>query len=210
MKKPVETFFFYRITDPKAYKLALRTKVASLVTSTATLVGPADSQPLAYLNMAYSQRGLLALGIKDNLGDSFFAQGQLADATKLGDTLTDWEQPWTSANSAVNGIHGVLLVASDAQGPVDDLLQTVMEAFGSSIVMVTRLDAAARPGSQAGREREFSSIPFFILFYFIFIFDPFVRLSLLRGHDLQVQQPCCLNTMAAGFFSAPCFDFLVC
>lgn len=150
MKKPVELFFFFQINNAAIFKTALRNNITSLVTSTTTVIGPATSQPLAFLNIAFSQRGLTTLGITDNLGDSFFSAGQFADASRLGDNEADWESAYTG-----NAIHGVFLIASDEQGNVNDLLMTITQMLGTSVTEVARLQGAARPGSEAGHERKF-------------------------------------------------------
>lgn len=158
MKKPVELFFFFQINDASSFKSALRNNVISLITSTAVLVSPASNQPLAYMNMAFSQRGLNTLGVTDNLGDSFFSAGQLADAPGLGDDVNDdWDPAFKGS-----GIHGVFLIASDSQGFVNDMLNNVLSYFGSSISETTRLQGAARPGSQAGHERTYNASTLFL------------------------------------------------
>jgi len=149
MKKLNELFFFYEINNVDDYKCALRSKeVISLITSTAILIGPAEFQPLAFLNMGFSQRGLVKLGVTDDLGDEFFTKGQKADAPELKDNLDDWEAPWSTSE----GIHGVFLIGSDEQRHVDDLLKTLLNAFGSSVSEITRIQGVSRPGPQAGHE----------------------------------------------------------
>jgi hypothetical protein len=182
MKKPVELFYFFQINDASSFKSALRNRVISLVTSTAVLISPASSQPLAYMNIAFSQRGLNALGIKDSLGDSFFSAGQLADAPGLGDNVNgDWDSAFTGS-----GIHGVLLIASDSQAFVNDMLNNVLSSFGSSISETTRLQGAARPGSQAGHERTYITFSFstlktpLLFIYLIFIPTPNLSSLLFR------------------------------
>lgn len=151
MKTSIELFYFYKIEHVDSFKRVLRSKkILSLITSAATLIGPAEYQPLAYLNLAFSQRGLKALGIKDDLGDAFFTKGQRADAASLGDNFADWEPAWTTED----GIHGVFLIGSDEHRHVQALLKTIKMAFGSSIQEVTQVDGAARPGDEAGHERE--------------------------------------------------------
>lgn len=148
MKKPIETFYFFQITDANAFKTALRDHIISLVTSAATLIGPTTSQPSAFLNIAFSQRGFLTLGIFDPLGDSFFEKGQWADAAALGDNKADWDPAFSAG-----GIHGVLLIASDTQANVDAMLSTVQGYLGKSAAAMKMIQGAARPGDQAGHER---------------------------------------------------------
>lgn len=149
MKKPLELFYFFKINDATAFKTALRTNVVSLVTSTRTIISPPSSQPLAMLNIAFSQSGLTTLGITDNLGDSAFAAGQWADATNLKDDTSTWQDPWKGTS-----IHGVFLIASDQQTYINNLVTTLQGYFGSSITELTSIQGAARPGTEAGHERE--------------------------------------------------------
>jgi hypothetical protein len=159
MRKPVELFYFFQINDAASFKSALRDHVITLVTSTSVLIASPKKQPLSFMNIAFSQRGLNALGITDNLGDSFFSAGQLADASQLGDNVAgNWDPAFKGS-----GIHGVLLIASDRQRNVNRMLASVLSFFGSSISETTRLQGTARPGSEAGHERTY----FFTFCYLI-------------------------------------------
>ncbi len=107
MKKQLETFYFFHINDATSFKTALKSYVPT-ITSTATLLSPASSQPLAFVNMAFSSSGLKELGITDNLGDQQFSSGMYADATNLGDSLSNWKSTYAGTN-----IHGVFLIGTD-------------------------------------------------------------------------------------------------
>lgn len=147
MKKPLELFYFFKINDPKTFKSSLRLQAARLVTSTFSLISPPSAQPLAFFNIAFSQSGLNAMGITDDLGDDVFSKGQFADAENLKDDLSEWEDVWKGTN-----VHGVLLVASDQQKYIDALLGELLATFGDSITELTVLEGSARPGAQAGHE----------------------------------------------------------
>jgi hypothetical protein len=149
MKKPKELFYFFSITNPKAFKTALKNDIVPLVTSAAMLLSPPSNQPLAFLNVAFSQSGLTTLGVVESLGDPQFASGMYADATALGDVRTDYEAPFRGTS-----IHGVFLIGSDQTSYIDDLLSKVTGLLGSSISEKSRLSASARPGDQAGHERK--------------------------------------------------------
>ncbi|PSR74716.1 hypothetical protein PHLCEN_2v9595 [Hermanssonia centrifuga] len=150
MKKQLETFYFFHINDPASFKTALNSYVPT-ITSTATLLSPASSQPLAFVNIAFSSTGLQALGITDDLGDSQFSSGMYADATNLGDSLSTWESPFAGTN-----IHGAFLIGTDKLAPqnsyVSFYVSGIVSTFGSSITEVDRIDASARPGDEAGHE----------------------------------------------------------
>ena len=149
MKKPKELFYFFHINDATLFKAALRRNVISLVTSTAQIISPPSNQPLAFLNIAFSHTGLTALGVWDFLGDATFTGGQWADAPNLNDDTSKWEDVWKDG-----GIHGVFLIGGDDQSNIDNLLSTITGFFGSAITEKTRVQGAARPGSQAGHERK--------------------------------------------------------
>jgi Dyp-type peroxidase family len=152
MKKPQELFFFFKIANSAAFKKALKAKIIPLVTSTATILGPVAQQPKALLNVAFSASGLKALNVTNNLGDSAFTAGQFANAANLKDDkpATNWVKGFQGTN-----IHGVFLIASDNAAFITESLKNVTTAFGSAITEVHRLQGAARPGNQAGHEREF-------------------------------------------------------
>lgn len=154
MKKPKELFFFYTINNAAAYKAALKKTVVPLVTSTATLIGPASGQPAALVNVAYSQSGLKKLNVNDNLGDSVFSAGQFADAANLKDNAptTNWVKAFQGTS-----VHGVFLIASDQDASINSTLSKITTAFGTAITETHRINGAARPGNQAGHERMSSS-----------------------------------------------------
>ena len=109
MKKLQETFYFFHINDGAAFKTALRSYIPDRITSTAVLLGPASDQPLAFVNLAFSQTGLTTLGVTDDLGDSDFSEGQFLHAEdSLKDDLSLWEDIFKDTN-----IHGVFLIGSD-------------------------------------------------------------------------------------------------
>lgn len=155
MKKQIERFVFFTIKDATQFKKELGTHVIRLVTPT-TSVLPGAPQPPALLNIAFSQSGLNALGNHDNLGDSFFGTGQFADAGSFGDVTSQWDSAFAGTT-----IHGVFLIASNKHSPIDNLVNWLHEILGTSIEVVTTILGAARPGDQAGHEREvlFSNIP---------------------------------------------------
>lgn len=149
MKKPVETFAFFKITNATAFKQTMRTMVVPLITSAATLISPPANQPSAYVNVAFSQSGLLALNITDNLGDQNFTSGQFADAASLKDDISKWQSQFKGTD-----IHGVFLVGSDVGTNIVNTFAPVLQALSSSASLVYELQGAARPGAEAGHERE--------------------------------------------------------
>jgi hypothetical protein len=166
MKKQKERFIFFHINNAANFKAALKTYVPNTITSVATLISPPSAQPLAFVNVAFSQTGLSTLGITDNLGDTQFASGQFADAASLGDDTSKWESAFKGTD-----IHGVFLIGSDQVSTTirptwliltlhqDSYLTSYQNdlntAFGSALSVVYTLSGAARPGSEAGHERQF-------------------------------------------------------
>ncbi|KAJ8087557.1 dye-decolorizing heme-containing peroxidase [Marasmius tenuissimus] len=147
MKKDKELFYFFQITDAAKFKSKLGTDIHGRITSTTKLLDVA-TQPITAVNIAFSQSGLSALGVQDDLLDSNFKRGQFTDAGTLGDPGTgNWVQGF-----AGTGIHGVLLLASDTQSNIDSELQSIKTALGDSITEVHRLQGAQRPGNEKGRE----------------------------------------------------------
>ncbi|KAI0701290.1 hypothetical protein BC835DRAFT_236693 [Cytidiella melzeri] len=147
MKKQIERFVFFHINDATSFKSALKTYAPANITSTATLLSPASEQPLAFVNIAFSQTGLTALGITDNLGDTQFASGQFADAASLGDDTAQWESAFKGTD-----VHGVFLIGSDQTSYITSYTNDLNTIFGSSYSVKYTQDSAARPGSEAGHE----------------------------------------------------------
>jgi hypothetical protein len=167
MKKQVERLIFIHINNAARFKSSLRIYLP-FITSTETLVSPAVLQPLAFVNLAFSQTGLTALGITDNLNDTHFASGMFSDAPNLGDDTSEWISPFAGTN-----VHAVIVLGSDqvrlviekirqclnnlnnVQTAILDLFQSTLSlTFGSSITILNTLTGQVRPGNQAGHERK--------------------------------------------------------
>ncbi|KAK7015876.1 dye-decolorizing heme-containing peroxidase [Paramarasmius palmivorus] len=147
MKKNKELFFFFSIQDVATFKSKLGTDIHDLITPTTQLLDTAI-QPTTAVNIAFSQIGLTALGVSDDLSDSDFTQGQFVDAAGLGDASTDsWVQGFTDKS-----VHGVFLIASDTLANVNDGLANIQSILGNSITEIHRLQGAARPGNEEGHE----------------------------------------------------------
>ncbi|KAJ7698711.1 hypothetical protein B0H17DRAFT_1050506 [Mycena rosella] len=147
MKKNKELFYFFSIVNPTTFKQKLKSNILPLITTTTQLLD-VSTQPTTALNIAFSQTGLLALGIKDSLGDTAFAGGQAADSGTLGDPGTkNWVPQFVGTS-----IHGVILLASDSVNNINTQLFNIQAALGSSVKELYTLQAAARPGSEQGHE----------------------------------------------------------
>ncbi|KAJ7098345.1 fungal peroxidase [Mycena epipterygia] len=147
MKKNKELFYFFSIANATDFKSKLGSDILPLITTTTQLLS-VSTQPITALNIAFSQSGLTALSITDSLGDSTFAGGQFKDLKNLGDPgSTNWVPEF-----AGTGIHGVMLFASDTEDNINDEVSKLESVLGASITKVYSLQAASRPGSEAGHE----------------------------------------------------------
>ncbi|KAI0701297.1 peroxidase [Cytidiella melzeri] len=164
MRKLQERFLFFQVNNATAFKSVLRTYAVANITSAAQLLAEPSSQPLTFVNVGFSQTGATALGVTDDLGDSFFSAGQFADAESLGDDTSIWEDVFKGTS-----IHGVFLLgSSEASSTLSALKIHVLTSFqasfiaeyesdletlfGSSWTVLYALSAAARPGAEAGHE----------------------------------------------------------
>ncbi|KAG8736144.1 hypothetical protein FRC10_009652 [Ceratobasidium sp. 414] len=162
LPKKKQEFIFFVIADSAKFKAA----IPSLrVTSTGDVIrsreaiaqakqaNPGSLVPLPLLNIAFSRRGLDALGIKDDLGDAVFSAGQLADARNLGDegkTIggkfdPNWEQAFKTR------IDAVLLVVGETWVTVNAKVAEALQTFGDSVRVVDNLKASVRPGAEKVR-----------------------------------------------------------
>ncbi|KAJ7688003.1 hypothetical protein B0H17DRAFT_1169575 [Mycena rosella] len=138
MFKKKELFFFLA---------KLVSDIVPLVTSTSEILS-VKTQPITAVNIAFSNTGLLAIGLDTNaLGDSDFVAGQFSDAGQIGDDPCLWNPAFTGTK-----IHGVFLLASDTLVNIHDQLAKIQTALGSSVTEIHRLQAGARPGPEEGHE----------------------------------------------------------
>ncbi|KAJ7590005.1 dye-decolorizing peroxidase precursor [Mycena floridula] len=150
MMKNKELFFFFQINDVPTFKSHLSMDIHPLVTNVTELLSN-DSQPATLVNIAFSQAGLNALGINDQLGDSLFSAGQAAGAADLGDGPGAGTGNWEPAFVA-GTIHGVLILASSTTDNINSQLASLQATLGTSITESYRLLGEARPGDQNGHE----------------------------------------------------------
>lgn len=160
MKKNKELFFFFTIVNPTLFRSQLGSGILPLITPTSQLLA-VDTQPTTAVNIAFSQRGLNALGITDDLGDTAFTNGQIDNvATILGDETSNWEPAF-----AGTGIHGVFLLASDTIDNVNATLSQVQNILNGSITEAYSLQGQARPGDEQGHERKMKFVSFIYFFH---------------------------------------------
>ncbi|KAJ9618693.1 hypothetical protein H2203_008897 [Taxawa tesnikishii (nom. ined.)] len=168
LAKKQETFLFFRISD---HVDAFRTQLASFVPLITSVNGAkklhqnikdakkeaakAGKEPplleMSGINIAFSQKGLNKLGIKDDIGDDVFKQGMLADVDNLGDDLADWDKHFKEE------IHVMILVAANSEQVLDQEIDKVKRIFhggqkDAGLVKVTQLAGHTRPGKEDGHE----------------------------------------------------------
>ncbi|KAJ7590001.1 fungal peroxidase [Mycena floridula] len=150
MKKNKELFFFFQINDAPTFRSHLSADIHPLVTNVTELLSN-DTQPATLVNIAFSQAGLNALGVTDQLGDSLFSTGQAAGAADLGDGpgagTGNWEPAFVPGT-----IHGVLILASSTTDNINSQLASLQATLGTSITESYRLLGEARPDDQNGHE----------------------------------------------------------
>ncbi|KIK61171.1 hypothetical protein GYMLUDRAFT_166740 [Collybiopsis luxurians FD-317 M1] len=148
MRKKKELFFFFSIDNPTAFKSRLGSDILPLITRTTQILPNATHPPATAVNIAFSQRGLNVLGIRDDLNDTNFKNGQMYNVTAtLGDQTSYWEPAF-----AGHHIHGVFLVASDTIDKVKATLSRIQKISKGSISEVYRIQGHARPGNEQGHE----------------------------------------------------------
>lgn len=179
LPKKTETFYFFQI-DP-AYVRDFRTQLTQLlplITSTAEVLNdqrPQIAQSKKYaaeqgsdpplleisgVNIAFTHKGLILMGIKDEIGDSAFDAGMLAGAAALGDKGTtsasgEFNPNWVPAFK--HDIHGVILITGDCHETVDRKLAQIENIFyvgahNALIHEVYRTVGDVRPGKEKGHE----------------------------------------------------------
>jgi Dyp-type peroxidase family len=175
LNKNLESFVFFRITDPAQFKHYLskfipyittskhtmdqRTKITDLLESRKS--GQLHTEPrepnqlrvcTPGINLAFAFKGLEKLGVTDDLKDNVFKVGQIKDAKNIGDPGygepfdPDWSPTFKQE------IHGVFLVAGDSQDTLNTHLELVKRSFGNSIHIIDTVEGHVRPGKQRGYE----------------------------------------------------------
>jgi len=171
LAKTVESFVFFVITNPTKFRQALKAIIPLITTTTQALAdqkaiedhkkkGGIGLLTLVGTNISFSQTGLHALGINDDLKDPLFTAGQLADASNnfANNGLSDpGVVTGTTTNPAWDpnfkqAIHGCILITGDSLLTLrarSILLDTIL--IGSVNKLFT-IDGAVRPGAERGHE----------------------------------------------------------
>jgi hypothetical protein len=154
MRKAVELFLFFGISNATDFKVKLKGEILPLVTTTAQILRDDTSAPSTLLNIAFSNTGLVALNVTgeaNNLNDPPFAAGQVNDVKNLSDPGTaNWVPQFVGTN-----IHGVILLASDTEDSINSTLANLQSTLGDSISEIYSLRGAMRAPPNKGHEREY-------------------------------------------------------
>ncbi|KAH8102235.1 Dyp-type peroxidase [Cristinia sonorae] len=168
--KRFESAVFFQIDNADAFRKQLAALVPKITTAAQAASdkdkikehkrnGGKDLLKISGLNISFSQTGLTALGITDDLGDGPFRDGQLKGAEALGDsgsTVNGVFQPnWVPAFK--NPIHGVIIVSGDSHATVEERLLDTKNTLklspqGGTCHEIIRLNGAVRPDDQKGHE----------------------------------------------------------
>ncbi|KAL9100162.1 MAG: hypothetical protein Q9163_004427 [Psora crenata] len=177
LPKKTETFVFFQIDDARVHDFRTQlTKLVPMITTTAQVIddrnriaehkknrGGKDADPplleMAGVNIAFSHKGLAKMEITDDIGDTAFNAGMLADAQRLGDpgstSSGSFNPDWIPAFK--NDVHGVVIVSGDCRHRVAKQLRRIKDIFGAgthnaSIHEVLQLVGDVRPGKEKGHE----------------------------------------------------------
>jgi Dyp-type peroxidase family len=175
LPKKTQTYFFFQITNVKLFRSQLGqftpvVKTVAQVLNDRKVIedhkkkGDKTLITMVGVNIAFSHKGFLAMGIDDsNLTSTEpnFLNGQKVDAQALGDKnagdesnfVPDWEPEF------LQDIHAVILISGDSHDTANKELQQIKEIFGlagsankPSIKEVTSIVGDVRPGDEAGHE----------------------------------------------------------
>ncbi|QRV77285.1 Dye-decolorizing peroxidase msp1 [Ceratobasidium sp. AG-Ba] len=160
LAKDFEHFVFFTITERDGFQKRLpllqittSEKAKGTWDAIAQLkaVSPGQRHDLKLLNISFSQKGLDALGITENLNDKFFSGGQRNDAAALGDTIDKDNQPkWKPEYS--ERMDGVLIGAGNTFELANSAVNEALATLQGTVKEVYRLQGNTRPDDQRKNE----------------------------------------------------------
>jgi len=171
LAKTVESFVFFVITNPTQFRKSINSIIPLITTTTQALADQAAIQAhkkkgdpglltLVGTNIAFSQAGLHALGIDDNLQDPLFSAGQLADASN-NFTNNGLSDPGVVTGSTTDPawdpifkqtIHGCILITGNSLITLRARLVELDVILAGSVKNLATIDGAVRPGAERGHE----------------------------------------------------------
>ncbi|KAF8485531.1 Dyp-type peroxidase [Gautieria morchelliformis] len=160
--KLVENFIFFTIAQGAAFRKVVGSQAfMALITSAANVKGfrqqisaqkakfrgkTVPLLPNSAVNIAFTQPGLNLLGLKDNLGDPAFTDGQFQRAHQLGDNVPDWLPAFKG------DVHGVILISGDSEASMLATEAKLLLLLGPTITQVFKVNGVVRPGTEHGHE----------------------------------------------------------
>lgn len=155
--KKAQTFFFFEIVKAPLFRSRLVKLVPHIATSASVSAGRVQINEHrehcgglfagAFLNIAFSSRGLKKCGVNDNIQDTDFTNGQFVDAKNFGDNVNDWEPEFKGPT-----VDCVLFAAGDSIVTIDVLLAQAKSILDDSITEVIVLSGHVRPGAEEDHE----------------------------------------------------------
>ena len=181
LPKKTQTFLFFLIDKNHVHDFRTQlSHLVPLITTTAQTIKDREKinqnkggplLKLSGVNVAFTHKALLLMGIKDTIGDQAFDDGMLAGAQALGDPpkspsgtfAPNWDPAFT------HEIHGLITVTGDCHATVDEKLAQIKKVFSfgapnATIHQVKQTVGDVRPGKESGHEQfvasdSFSSFP---------------------------------------------------
>ncbi|KAF8531600.1 Dyp-type peroxidase [Gautieria morchelliformis] len=172
LPKRVQSFIFFTITNPTEFRQRLKAIIPLITTTTQVLAdeaaiaahkesGAGGLLTLTGTNIAFSSKGLIALGVADQLGDDIFTRGQLDDARKssadggIADPGTPVDgggidPAWDPLFKKT--IHGVFNVTGDSKLTITARITVIESILATAINILGQVDGNVRPGNEAGHE----------------------------------------------------------
>ncbi|TDL17953.1 Dyp-type peroxidase [Rickenella mellea] len=151
--KRVEWFLFFKIVNPADFKKHLKQLIPAITTTNDIIKarkaiddhkkkGDPGLIKLSGINVSFSQKGLNALGITDNLADPPFAAGQFASAQAIGDqgqVVNGVFDPAWLPQFKGHDIDGLFLFAGDSEATINEDCDKVFHVLGSSFKQVFKV-----------------------------------------------------------------------
>ncbi|KUL81850.1 hypothetical protein ZTR_09745 [Talaromyces verruculosus] len=165
LSKKYEQFFFFQITSPDAFKLALKRLLANkkITTSSDALKNrkriaefkasqPGVLQELAAVNIAFTFKGMKKMFPEDGFKDDPFRKGMEADMVNEGrDKIEEWNDAFKASNG---GVEGVILVCGTEKKVKETTAALAKEYFNEArgIKHIITIDGRDRDGENAKHE----------------------------------------------------------
>lgn len=165
LQKLFERFTFFEIKDIRAFKPALRNRIAHRITTARTVhlrefqlrdhksQGNKAPLPNVGVNLAFTNDGMRKLVPGANLNDPSFAAGAKKQADALSDPVDAQGNPTTWVPKFSNAaIDGVFLITGGTKAAIDDEAAKILAILGASVRVSYEETGNVRPGPEKGHE----------------------------------------------------------